>query len=92
MLFSEHIKKKAQELTVSAILIREERILDTDWLVVAAQVKTYRVSVFVSTFKSWYTCTCPAFHFSRPCSHIYATLIKKDELLNDRHNQNHPST
>ena len=88
--FSDHIKNKAKTETVSRILIREESILETDWLVIAAEVKNYRISIFTSTFKSWYTCTCPAFHFSCPCSHIYATLLLKDELLNAR-NQNNPT-
>lgn len=85
--FSDYIKKQAKLKTVLRILIREETICDVDYLVIAARVDKYRVSIFVSTFRSWYTCNCEAYRHSKPCSHIYAALLEKDRLLNDR-NQN----
>jgi len=84
MLFSEYIKKQAVEKKVSHILIREELVFDELYLVIAALVNGYRVSVFISTHKSWYTCNCIAYKHSRPCSHIYAALLEKDRFLNER--------
>tara|TARA_R100001440_G_scaffold32428_1_gene51070 strand:+ start:3232 stop:3504 length:273 start_codon:yes stop_codon:yes gene_type:complete len=87
-MFSDYIKDRAKSIEVSKILIREERICETDWLVIAAEVKEYRVSIFTSQYRSWLTCNCSAFYFGNLCPHIYAAIILKDELLNDR-NQNH---
>ena len=77
-LYSDHIKKAAQDVKIKAMETKTETINNQVITRHVADVNDYRVVLWRSETINFETCNCTGFFFNQTCKHVYA-LTKRVE-------------